>query len=193
MGSIAERDAISLGDRFEGMRVLVTDARDDASVDAGWAEYVWINTPGEWVKLTEGESLDLVLDWSNVENRPTSSTADIDSAVAQKHSHSNKSILDATTASFTTALKATYDDAVAKEHTHSNKSILDATTASFTTALLNSVNDSAGKAHVHANAAILNATSASFTTSLKATYDAKAYIEVGTNEPTKKDFWFEEV
>jgi DNA phosphorothioation-dependent restriction protein DptG len=81
------------------------------------------------------------------------------------HTHSNKATLDATTASFTTAINTTissHTDSISKHtdtlqvhntrlqvledstHTHSNKTILDATTASFTTAKdtrLSGVND----------------------------------------------------
>lgn len=191
VADIAERDA--LVDKYEGLRVIVTDATADPTVAVGWAEYVWGPAPGEWIKMGEGESLDLILEWSNIQGRPSSSVANIDDAVVKKHSHSNKAVLDATSASFTTALKSAYDSAVTDKHTHGNKSVLDATTASFTTALKNDISSNKGKAHTHTNSAILNAMTAAFTTTLKTTYDANAYIEVSPNEPVRKDLWFEEV
>lgn len=120
------------------------------------------------------------------------------------HSHSNKGILDATTASFTAELLAklnglnNYDDSTIKSnisdieedveelqgkaHTHANETVLNATTASFTTELLSKLNslvnyddsdvkgdidELKGKSHTHANEAILNATTASYTTEEK--------------------------
>jgi post-segregation antitoxin (ccd killing protein) len=41
------------------------------------------------------------IDWSNVASKPSSSAANIDSAVTNSHTHGNKAVLDATTASFT--------------------------------------------------------------------------------------------
>lgn len=70
--------------------------------------------------------------------------ADVAANTAARHTHANKAILDATTASFTTADETKIDnisvtqpvdlDSIETDsHTHSNKAILDATTASFTT------------------------------------------------------------
>ncbi len=44
------------------------------------------------------------LSWANITGKPTSTVDNIDDAVTKRHTHSNQSILDATTASFTTAL-----------------------------------------------------------------------------------------
>jgi len=57
----------------------------------------------------------------------------VDSNTINRHTHSNKSILDNTTASFTTSDKSNLDSNTSNRHTHSNKNILDNTTASFTT------------------------------------------------------------
>ncbi|WP_421090134.1 hypothetical protein [Pseudochrobactrum sp. MP213Fo] len=51
-----------------------------------------------------------------------------------RHSHSNKPVLDAITASFTIADKTSIDANTSARHSHSNKAVLDATTASFLTA-----------------------------------------------------------
>lgn len=84
--NIAARDALSLtSNKF----VLVLDATGDATVTAGAATYAWRASVSSWVKISEYESLDVVLDWASIQNKPSSSVADIDSAVAQRHTHSN--------------------------------------------------------------------------------------------------------
>jgi len=88
-----------------------------------------------WALLTT------VVDWSAITNKPSSSVADIDSAVSLKHSnsldhtHSNITVLNAIQEAFTTALKSSYDDAVSNSHTHSNKTTLDAIEQALTTTL----------------------------------------------------------
>ena len=47
-----------------------------------------------WIKISEAESLDVVVDWSDITNKPTSSVADIDDAVSKRHNHTNKTELD---------------------------------------------------------------------------------------------------
>ena len=78
VATIAERDALTSVKVAD--RVLVKDATGDTSVTSGWAEYVY-DENSQWFKMSEGESMDLILDWSNVQNKPTSTTADIDQAV----------------------------------------------------------------------------------------------------------------
>lgn len=51
---IDSRNAINA---FEGLRVLVLDASDDATVDAGAANYIYDGS--DWVKISEVESLDI--------------------------------------------------------------------------------------------------------------------------------------
>jgi len=106
VATIAERDALTSVKVAD--RVLVKDATGDTSVTSGWAEYVY-DENSQWFKMSEGESMDLILDWSNVQNKPTSTTADIDQAVTDSHTHSNNAVLAATDASFTTTLQTTYD------------------------------------------------------------------------------------
>ena len=38
--------------------------------------------------------MDAVIDWANIQNKPASTIAEIDAAVAAKHTHVNKLILD---------------------------------------------------------------------------------------------------
>lgn len=101
VATIAARDAIA--SPFAGLRVHVIDATADTSVTTGWAEYLY--TGSAWTKVAEKESIDVVLDWANIQNKPTSTVANIDDAVAKKHTHANQAILDATTEAFTTELK----------------------------------------------------------------------------------------
>lgn len=97
----------------QGQLVWVTDASSvaetsegagdgiDTGVESGWAIFrkrvgVGINygTIDGWQKVAEAESLDVVVDWSSITNKPSSSVADIDDAVMKKHSHANKAVLD---------------------------------------------------------------------------------------------------
>lgn len=88
---IAERDALTpTANQF----VYVIDATADPTVTSGSASYLYNVASTTWIKVTEYESLDLVLSWANLQDKPTSTVADIDDAVARKHSHSNKTELD---------------------------------------------------------------------------------------------------
>lgn len=83
---INERNAIEspkIGDQC-----WVIDATGDSTVTTGAALYIWDNI--EWKKVSEVESLDVVLDWADIQNKPTSSVTDIDDAVTKKHIHTNK-------------------------------------------------------------------------------------------------------
>lgn len=103
--NITARNAIT--DLFSGLRVYVINASDDPTVESGGADYVYDGT--QWIKTSEAESLDLVLSWDNLLNKPTSSVSAIDQAVTDSHTHTNKSVLDLTTEAFTSSLKAIYD------------------------------------------------------------------------------------
>ena len=62
VNTIAERDAIS-GTLLIGEGVLVADATGDTTVDAGYAYYKWSGTA--FIKVAEGESLDVVIEMNN--------------------------------------------------------------------------------------------------------------------------------
>lgn len=88
---IAARDALELA---ASTLVLVIDASADATVGTGSALYAW-NAPVEaWIKVAEYESMDVVVAWDSITGRPTSSPAQIDSAVSASHTHVNKAVLD---------------------------------------------------------------------------------------------------
>jgi hypothetical protein len=73
---------------------LVLNATADTTVATGAATYVYNTATSAWVKIAEYESLDVVLQWSNIVGRPTSTPAQIDAAVTGNHNHGNKPVLD---------------------------------------------------------------------------------------------------
>ncbi|MDR2650042.1 MAG: hypothetical protein LBB94_10060 [Clostridiales bacterium] len=75
-----------------GDLVYVIDASDDSTVTEGWAKYLWEGT--EWLKTAEGESLDVSLNWADILGKPSSTVSQIDAAVANSHTHTNKTDLD---------------------------------------------------------------------------------------------------
>lgn len=74
--------------------LLVLDATGDPTVHSGSAMYVWDMATLTFYKVSEFESMDITLDWNSIQNKPTSSPAQIDSAVDNSHSHGNKTLLD---------------------------------------------------------------------------------------------------
>lgn len=75
-------------------QVMVLNATADTSVTSGTATYVFNPVDSSWTKISESESMDLVLQWDNVQGRPTSTVAAIDQAVSDSHTHTNKALLD---------------------------------------------------------------------------------------------------
>lgn len=88
---IAARDALTL---TENTLVLVLDASADPTVTSSSATYAYRVSDTSWTKISESESMDMVLTWANLQDKPTSAVADIDDAVAKKHTHANKTQLD---------------------------------------------------------------------------------------------------
>ena len=74
--------------------VFVGDASGDPTVDAGGAYYFYEKTTTTFTKVSEMESLDVVLDWANIQNGPGSTPSQIDQAVANSHTHANIAVLD---------------------------------------------------------------------------------------------------
>ncbi len=90
--TVAARDALT--GMIPGDCVFVVDATGDPSVARGSATYIWM--PGlTWRKLSEDESMYVVLSWDRLEGRPQSTVTDIDLAVARQHTHANKTELNA--------------------------------------------------------------------------------------------------
>lgn len=95
VADIAARDALTKV--ISGTLCWVEDASADPTVDVGAAAYLAQVADGKttWVKVAEAESLDVVLQWANIQGKPTSAVADIDDAVTKRHVHDNKAIIDA--------------------------------------------------------------------------------------------------
>jgi hypothetical protein len=96
VADIAARDAAQAGYASNKL-VLVTDATADATVNAGAALYAYNNADDSFTKVSEYESLDIQLEWSQIQNRPLSTVSQIDDAVAKRHTHANKAVLDLVT------------------------------------------------------------------------------------------------
>lgn len=62
----------------------------------------YIYNGSTWILMSDADWANVSLDWTNIIGRPASSVANIDDAVDKKHDHTNKVVLDNTTASFTT-------------------------------------------------------------------------------------------
>lgn len=89
--NIAARNALT---KKDGMEVMVLDATGDSTVKAGTATYVYRASNTTWYKISEAESMDVVLQWANIIGGPASSPTQIDAAVSASHTHGNKSTLD---------------------------------------------------------------------------------------------------
>ncbi len=67
VADITARDALTT--KYSGLSVYVQDATDDPTVKTGGAYYIYNGS--NWVKVAEAESLDVVLDWNEIINKPT--------------------------------------------------------------------------------------------------------------------------
>lgn len=74
---------------------LVTNATGDSSVAGGAALYFFNKTANTYTKVAEYESMDVVLQWANIQGKPGSTAAAIDAAVGASHTHANAAILNA--------------------------------------------------------------------------------------------------
>lgn len=64
--NITERDALTA---FSGLHAFVVDASVDATVGSGGgAEYVYNGS--KWIKISEFNQLDTLVDWTNIQNKP---------------------------------------------------------------------------------------------------------------------------
>lgn len=91
VNDIAERNALTL---TTVKYVYVKNATADTTVVSGGATYIYNPADSSWTKVSEAESLDVVLQWANIQGKPSSTTAQIDTAVANTHTHANKTQLD---------------------------------------------------------------------------------------------------
>jgi hypothetical protein len=91
VADIAARDALTPDGN---LYAYVTDATGDATVTSGGATYLYNHATTTWIKVSEAESMDVVLQWTNIQGGPASSPANIDDAVTKRHAHANKTQLD---------------------------------------------------------------------------------------------------
>lgn len=89
--NIAARNALT---PTTNLQVVVIDASADPTVTAGSATYIYRLATTSWIKISESESMDVVLNWDNIVGKPTSTASQIDTAVSNSHTHSNKTQLD---------------------------------------------------------------------------------------------------
>lgn len=91
VADVAARDALTF---TANTMVLVNDASADPTVNSGAALYAYNHSSETFTKVSEYESLDLTIDYANIQNKPTSTVADIDDSVSKRHAHTNKTQLD---------------------------------------------------------------------------------------------------
>lgn len=92
VADIAARNALT--GMTDGVQVRVLDASADPSVDSGWAIYSYVEASQSWSKIAEQESLDIIEDWSNIQNGPVATANEIDTAVNKMHDHNTDTYLD---------------------------------------------------------------------------------------------------
>lgn len=84
---ITARDAIQ--SPAVGDQCWVKDATADPTVSSGAAKYIYESAESKWVKTAEAESMDVVVSWADIQDKPTSTVAQIDAAVSKAHEHAN--------------------------------------------------------------------------------------------------------
>lgn len=90
VADITERDALSSS---VNTLVLVIDATGDPTVGVGAALYAYNASTQEYIKVAEYESMDVIVQWTSIQGRPTSTPSEIDQAVADSHTHANLTTL----------------------------------------------------------------------------------------------------
>lgn len=89
--NIAARNALT---PTTSIQVYVKNATGDATVASGGAYYLYDVATTSWIKTSEAESMDISLTWASISGKPSSSPAQIDAAVTNTHTHTNKTELD---------------------------------------------------------------------------------------------------
>ena len=92
--TVTNYETLSTLDTYATRIAFVIDASGDSTVTSGAATYIFNQSIAEWVKVAEFESMDTVLQWTNIEGKPNSTPEAIDNAVKQTHTHANKHVLD---------------------------------------------------------------------------------------------------
>ncbi len=93
VADIAARNALTLTLEKNSF-ILVLDASADATVNTGSALYAFDFDTQTTYKIAEYESMDLIVQWSSIQGRPSSTASQIDDTVGKAHAHNNKVVLD---------------------------------------------------------------------------------------------------
>lgn len=91
---VADIDARNALDPDFSQFVFVVNATADNTVASGGATYLYNTVSEEWIKISEALSMDVVINYTDIVGRPTSTAAEIDDAVSKAHVHANKTELD---------------------------------------------------------------------------------------------------
>jgi len=75
----------------------VLNATGDSTVTSGAATYLYNPANSTWSKISEAESLDVIVQYANIQGKPNVTNTAIETAVANSHTHTNKAILDSLT------------------------------------------------------------------------------------------------
>lgn len=94
VNNITDRDSLTLS---SNTLVYVIDATGDVTVSSGAALYIYRHLTTSFHKIAEYESIDLSIAWVNISGKPTSTPIQIDQAVTNSHTHTNKTLLDSYT------------------------------------------------------------------------------------------------
>ena len=90
VNDIAARDGLE--SPKQGDLCWVKDATADATVSTGAAQYIYDGS--EWVKIAEAESMDLVVNWADIQGKEA-----VEAAMGKAHEHANADLLDGISAS----------------------------------------------------------------------------------------------
>ena len=120
VNDIAARDGLE--SPKQGDLCWVKDATADATVSRGAAQYIYDGSA--WVKIAEAESMDLVVNWADIQGKEG-----VEAAMAKAHEHANKAELD----KIAEGDKAKWDAA----EQNANADVLNGISATGDTAIIN--------------------------------------------------------
>ena len=95
VNDIAARDGLE--SPKQGDLCWVKDATADATVSTGAAQYIYDGSA--WVKIAEAESMDLVVNWADIQGKEG-----VEAAMAKAHEHANADVLNGISATGDTAI-----------------------------------------------------------------------------------------
>ena len=95
VNDIAARDGLE--SPKQGDLCWVKDATADETVSTGAAQYIYDGSA--WVKIAEAESLDLVVNWADIQGKEA-----VEAAMGKAHEHANADVLNGISATGDTAI-----------------------------------------------------------------------------------------